>query len=136
MNDDLQKFALEQLQSFPDTLPKEENKPKQEIQAENTEQTKEQTAQTEHTPKQTEPKEEIPKPNHVRIQFQKGYFGKKFLSLFWDVEVDGVLMAKGVNVNLQEQKYVQMQELLNTEQWQEKLNVYAEDATKTKLLYI
>ena len=138
LNDDLQKFALEQLQSFPDTLPKEENKPEQETQTENTEQTEEQAAQTENTeqpqtentPEQTEQKEEIPKPNHVRIQFQKGYFGKKFLSLFWDVEVDGVLMAKGVNVNLQEQKYVQMQELLNTEQWQEKLNVYAEDAAK------
>lgn len=141
LNDDLQKFALEQLQSFPDTLPKEENKPEQETQTENTEQTEEQAAQTENTEQpqtentpeqkeQTEQKEEIPKPNHVRIQFQKGYFGKKFLSLFWDVEVDGVLMAKGMNVNLQEQKYVQMQELLNTEQWQEKLNVYAEDAAK------
>lgn len=142
LNTDLQAFALKQLQSFPDALPKEEKEePKEEQettepQPENTQQPAtteevqpkaEETKETEQT---EEVQKEIPKPNHVRIQFQKGYFGKKFLSLFWDVQVDGKLTAKGINVDLQEQKYVTIEELLNTEGVQDKLGVYQEDVKK------
>lgn len=139
LNHDLEQFALEQLQSFPDV----QKEPAQQTQEEPTEeatQPQEEQAQNEEQPQETqpeeqpqeaeEPKTEIPKPNHVRIQFQKGYFGKKFLSLFWDVQIDGKLQAKGINVNLQEQKYVTMEDLLNTEGTEEKLGVYQQDANK------
>ncbi len=135
LNHDLQQFALEQLQSFPDVqkepAQQQEEQPTQGQAQKEAEQTQPQETQQEEQPQETEePKQEIPKPNHVRIQFQKGYFGKKFLSLFWDVQVDGKLQAKGINVNLQEQKYVTMEDLLNTEDVKEKLGVYQQDAEK------
>lgn len=145
LNDAFESFALEQLASFPNVVPAEEAEEAAE-EAEAVEQSGEEqaeaqaeegtaaeaeaNAETEANAEQAEAAEEtadMPKPDHVRLGFVKGYMGTEFLSFYWEVDVDGKLSSKGVNIDLQGQKYVNILDLTASRDIETELHVYAED---------
>lgn len=145
LNDAFESFALEQLASFPNVVPAEEAEEAAE-EAEAVEQSGEEqaeaqaeegtaaeaeaNAETEANAEQAEAAEEtadMPKPDHVRLGFVKGYMGTEFLSFYWEVDVDGKLSSKGVNIDLQGQKYVDIFDLTASRDIETELHVYAED---------
>lgn len=139
LNDAFESFVLEQLASFPNVVPAEEaeeaaeeaeavEQSGAEDTAEGTEETAEAEANTaEEAAANEEETADIPKPDHVRIGFVKGYMGTEFLSFYWEVDVDGKLSSKGVNIDLQGQKYVDIFDLTASRDIETELHVYAED---------
>ena len=139
LNDAFESFVLEQLASFPNVVPAEEaeeaaeeaeavEQSGAEDTAEGTEETAEAEANAaEEAAANAEETADIPKPDHVRIGFVKGYMGTEFLSFYWEVDVDGKLSSKGVNIDLQGQKYVDIFDLTASRDIETELHVYAED---------
>ncbi len=139
LNDAFESFVLEQLASFPNVVPAEEAAEAAEeaeaVEQSGTEETAEGAEETAEAEANAEEEEaanaeetaDIPKPDHVRIGFVKGYMGAEFLSFYWEVDVDGKLTSKGVNIDLQGQKNVNIFDLTVSRDIETELHVYAED---------
>lgn len=145
LNEDLEAFAMEHLISFADVIAAEDEtfgaEAEQEAE-EALEETAEEAAeaaaaeqtetavQTEESENETQEMAQSaePQPKQVRLGFWKGYCSTDFLSFYWEVDTDGVLSAQGVNIDLQEQKYVAISDLTTTEDIASQLHVFAERA--------
>lgn len=150
LNQDLMAFAMEQLDSFPSlqqTEQTEQTEPEEataeNAQTETAEQTQAQDTQQEQAPQesaaqpeaeQTEQTEESteqePVPPYVRVRYEAGYCDSNFISLYWEVDAGGVVSAKSVNVDLQEQKYVTLDDLTAVTDLEQQLQVFTDQVDK------
>lgn len=146
LNQDLMAFAMEQLASFPSLQEAEQTAETQETQetaetsAESqTEQTTttndtEETAETAETQETAQVSEDAtqqePAPPFVRLRYEPGYCDSNFISLYWEVDAGGKLFAKSVNVDLQEQKYVTLDDLTAVTDLQQQLQIFTDQLDK------
>lgn len=125
----------EALQAIDVFLPKTEET--EEITSEETE-SAEETKQNESEAMEGEAEEqkvEEPIPNSVHMRFVKGHCSDKFLSFYWETEIDGKLNVKSVNIDLQGQKAVTLSDLLKTQDVLTALEPYASEKN-TENFYI
>lgn len=141
LNEDLMTFAMEQLASFPslqeteqqeaeqtaETTMAEETQPEEATAETQTEVPAEQTQQTQEPEDMTE---QEPAPAYVRLRYEPGYCDSNFISLYWEVDAGGVLSAKSVNIDLQEQKYVTLDDLTAVTDLEQQLQIFTDQVDK------
>lgn len=146
LNEDLMTFAMEQLASFPslqeteqqeveqqeaqqtaETTMAEETQPEAATAETQTEVPAEQTQQTQEPEGMTE---QEPAPAYVRLRYEPGYCDSNFISLYWEVDAGGVLSAKSVNIDLQEQKYVTLDDLTAVTDLEQQLQIFTDQVDK------